>query len=430
MTLRKALILLRLSEFDTEEFIKKHPEIGIEKNYKDVLDEDISDDQFFSFFTLSNDEHLDQGCSSIHGHPYTVKLKPFCDRGPSPFGFLNHEEKEVSFPEGLSISKTNEDWKIKIRIGMIIKCDYDYDYGIVLAQTSNWCGRERVKDNRVFYFDKDEDFFIPKYSLVAYVEDFDDSNKVFHVTHIEEFENYGGESVMKQGIPYISESSSCDLIGIPHIFTSNKILYYYNVFYDTYLYHKYCYLRTLKKLPVPNDIIIAKKLKEIKQYVDEFDFNSVIKTYTIRKSGYLQRRCGRDDHFNITTYKTINSNDSYIQSIVPLGIERDYTLGSSSDEDYDILETVEMEKTIDKAKEEYTTSKHFEYLRNEYISSIIFIRKEKELMQQSIENNFNIHETLSELKSINSSNYKNKIIEYNSKLFVNQKKSINSLFNN
>ncbi len=410
MTLRKALILLRLNSFESEYFFKKHPEIGIKPDFQENLENEISNEQFFSMFTLSNDEHLDQGVCWFIGHYDNFKLKPFLDRGASPFGYINQRNNNTKIPKGISISETNGNWKIRIRIGMILKCKYDDNYGLLLAQTSNRRGREQLKDNRVLYFEKKLNFFIPKYILVAYIEDLNDSNKCYDVTNISEFENIGGEDAMRQGIPYFSENHT---IGIPHIFTPEKILYYYSVSDDIWLYHKYLYLNTLNSLSIPDKIRIAEKIDEIRNYVNTFDFLSVIETYQIHKSGYLQRRCGRDDHFNMTTYKTIDSKDIYIKSIVPLGVEKSYTLGSSSDEGYDILDTDEMNRVIAKAKQEYTTTKHFDFLRDDYMSSIIFINREKELTKNSIEYHFNIHKTLSELKTTNSENYEEIIKEYN-----------------
>ena len=418
MTLRCALILLRLSEFNATHLFEKYPEFKIGKKYHKKLDKEITDEQFFDLFLLCKNNNMDERPSYNSGHTFILRLKPLKRREPSSFGYLNHKEEEPVLSKDVVISETNEERKIIIRIGMILQCNEKDHFGILLAQRNNQYGRDRVEDNRVFYFDKENDTFMPRYSLVAYVEDIINPNKAYNIIDLNEFENisgYGGSpKAMRLGVPYISEQTAYDIIGIPHIYTSEKILYYYNIFYDTWLYHDYFYLRTLKRIVQPVLSEIINKLEVFRNYVEKFDFNSVIETYTSREYGYLQKRCGRDDHFNITKIRNIQNNDPYIRSIVLLDFEDNYFLGSSSDDDYDLINKEEIERVKKEAREKYSKSEHYEFLKKEYLSSIEYVRKEIASTWLAIESKFNIHAALCYLKPIDKDNYKVVVKEYNS----------------
>ena len=413
MTLRRALILLRLNDFDASLLVKKYPD-SIGDDIREILDVEITSEQFFDLFMACEDNNMDKRPSYLNGQYFNFRIKKYTDRGPSSFGYLNHNLWDDENSKDVKISETNGNYKIKIRIGMILQCFKEDNYGLLLAKRRNIYGNKYVKDDRIFYFDKEENTFLPRYALVAYVEDLENSNKVYHVIDLNEFENAGGESIMKHGIPYISESSSFDQIGIPHIYTSDEILYYYNIFYDIYLYHNYLYMNMLRKIALPDCFEKERKLISIKQYVDTFDFDSVINTFVSEEYGYLQYHRGSDDSFNVVNYRKIDSSDSYILSIIPHGLDEKYSLGSSSDKGYNKMNIEEMNSIKMRAKSIYSKSDHFDFLKKRYFSSLDYVCQEMANAQMNIESEFDIHETLSKIVLIECDDIIELVEKYNS----------------
>lgn len=414
MTLRRALILLRLTEFEASMLLKKYPEI-VGEDVHDMLDKEITDEQYFDLFIACRDNNLDKRPSFIHGHCFNFRIKKYTDRGPSSFGYLNHFLDDVNTKD-IRVSKTNVNNKIKIRIGMILQCFKEDSFGLLIAKRNNICGNEYVKDNRLFYFDKEEDSFLPRYALVAYVEDLENPNKAYHVIELSEFENAENDIVTTNGIPYIAESSSYNLIGIPHICKQKEIQYFYNIFFDIYIYHNYLYLNALNRLILPDCYEKKKRMDSIKQYVNKFDFGAVIDTFVSKDYGYLQHHRGSDDSFNTISYRIIDSSDSYILSIIPHGLDERYSLGSFDDKNYSITNSEEMASVIAKAKTIYSKDRHFGFLKKRYEAAIAYVRHERAIAQLNIESEFDIHESLCKLISLECDEIENIVKKYNSQL--------------
>ena len=415
MTLRRAFILLRLNDFEASLLVKKYPDI-VGKDIHEILDIEITNEQFFDLFIACKDNNVDKRPSYLNGQYFNFRIKEYTDREPSSFCYFYHNLWDDANSKDIKISETNEYYKIKIRIGMILQCFKEDKYGLLLAKRRNISGNEFVKDNKMLYFEKEENTCFPRYTLVAYVEDLENPNRVYHVIDLNEFENAGGEKVMRHGIPYISENSSYNKIGIPHIYTSDEIQYFCNIFYDIYLYHNYLYLSTLRQIVLPDCNEKAIKMGSIKQYVDTFDCNSVIDTFVSKEYGYLQHHRGSDDSYNIISYRTIDTYDSYILSIIPNGLNEKYSIGTSSDKNYDKINIEEMNSIKSKAKSHYSKSDHFEFLKNRYNSSLDYVRQEMAIAQMNIESEFDIHEALSKLVLIECDDIIDLVEKYNSKI--------------
>lgn len=177
MTLRRAFVLLRLNDFDASQLVKKYPNI-VGKDIYDILDTEITNEQFFDLFIACKENNEDRRPSYLNGQYFNFRIKKYTDRGSSSFGYLNHNLWEDANSRDVKISKTNGNYKIKIRIGMILQCFKEDNFGLLLAKRRNICDNDNVKDNRIFYFDKEEKTFLPRYTLVAYVEDLANSNRV------------------------------------------------------------------------------------------------------------------------------------------------------------------------------------------------------------------------------------------------------------
>ena len=408
MRLRKALILLRLDQFEAIEVFKQNQEIGLSEESINFLDTEITNEQYIKLLLTS-----------------TKNINDFYERRPPyMWGYMYHRNGNSITAESTKITQTNKynDYqKIHIRIGMIIRCNDGDKYGLLVAISSFFRMEKCIPDGRVFYFDKEKDFFVPRYHLVSYIEDISDPNCVNHIVDLFELENVTDEwQAMKDGVPFFYESSSFDLIGIPIEYTSEKVLYYYSVQERSFtlLYAYYLYYRALHYVVIPDYSEIENELCRIRNYVEAFDSKAVFDTYKVGEEGWLQHRCGRDDHFITEKYRIISSTDSYIHSLVPLGLDKSYRYGDSSDENYSMIDEEEINRIKTIANNTYTKESHYAFLKNEYINSIKHIIKEIACTRDSIERHFNIHQKLCDVQllGIDATNYKSLIAEYNHRI--------------
>ena len=72
----------------------------------------------------------------------------------------------------------------------------------------------------------------------------------------------------------------------------------------------------------------------------------------------------------MTSYKTIQTQDKYIHSLVELLHEENYCLGSNADEDYDIIDNELTDAGIKSAISNYSKEDHIAYLIADYYDEI------------------------------------------------------------
>ena len=162
----------------------------------------------------------------------------------------------------------------------------------------------------------------------------------------------------------------------------NDTVYYCHDLLDYYskkIYEGYKEQKSINWLGYPSLEEITATISKYKKYVRYFNFEKIISTYKVVKDGWFQCRPGRDDFFNITVTRTIDSSDPYIKSLVPLNEDTDYYTccgRGAGDDDYTILLEDEMKENINRAREIYSKDKHFAFLIDKYYKDI-FHRKEK-----------------------------------------------------
>ena len=114
----------------------------------------------------------------------------------------------------------------------------------------------------------------------------------------------------------------------------------------------------------------------------------IAKTYKVSKRGYFQYRPGRDDSFNMTTERTIETDDEYIRSLFHLGIEKDSyaCVGRGSEEEnYEEIDFEEIKENIDIARDNYSKEKHITYYLSKYFEEVHELKKEKQILQHDID---------------------------------------------
>jgi len=109
------------------------------------------------------------------------------------------------------------------------------------------------------------------------------------------------------------------------------------------------------------------EIVRLEKYINELDSTSIIRTFTIKKRGYLQSRVGKDDHFHYSTTRSVDSDDLYINHLLQTGGNSGYECTNSYEENYDYFDEKEAQKCIQEALSLYDKEGHLAFLLNRFI---------------------------------------------------------------
>lgn len=399
MKFSKALKLLRIWRDEAIELLQNHPELG---TFNEKEDFEISDEQYYLLY------------------------KNFSDWGECKVstynGYYNDEYNDI-VPE----EKYIRTQKQQIELGLILQCrdngKYAPEYfGVLIG----------FFGDKIYYFDKEADFDIPKYQLVTFIVDDNDPNKALYVTDIDKYEivSHEGNSfkrpdglycdltewnAMIRGIPFIGMSRHLSCLYFPAK-QEHTDLYYEKVLNDTYIdaLNLHYYSKALSFIPNLEVSDIKNKINSLKNYIDGFDYKKVIDSYRVFEDGYLQRRVGRDDYFNMTTTRTVETNDSYIKSLLPIGEESSYYALNSYEENYNYVneEATKEEKEI--ALKKYDRDEHLAFLLKEYIDGHYEVAQTLSEFDIRLKQIFNLEKFRSRVKALYFYQYyKSVVTRYN-----------------
>jgi len=271
----------------------------------------------------------------------------------------------------------------KIRIGVICQCNANKNFGWMysyLCYPYDY-GRKIHSSQMFFTFKKKNDFILQEGTLVAFISLDDAKGYAVNVIELKELPFYYSESSDDEKIklsilnmnPFwkISYRWRFDYCCINFPCKSNKLnetQMAYKVLHgkdkEIFMLLYQLHTSSFKTLTLEE---IYSKVHSIYCYVNSFSLEHVLDTYKCGESGHFQCRPGRDDSFNITHFKSINTDDNYIRSIIPLAKEEEsYACVGRSDEDYYILNEEDIEKGRCIARKSYTKEKHIAYLLNSF----------------------------------------------------------------
>lgn len=292
--------------------------------------------------------------------------------------------------------RTIKETKVKyhIQVGYVLKIKEQKS--IIIGRTSVWVGGSMFATKFIIcqYNLKNSKKALKEGDLVFFAvrDNCDEAIRVIGVDDITVAEDISVRTYRKEcGLYYTDEqydafmankfflSNSCAYCPVE---TKRDTVYYCHDILDFYsknLYEGYKELKSINWSGYPSLEEITVTITKYKKYVRYFNSEKIISTYKVVKDGWFQCRPGRDDHFNITITRTIDSSDPYIKSLVPLNEDKDYyaCVGrGAGDDDYTILLEGEMKENINKARENYSKDKHLAFLIDKYYKDI-FQRKEK-----------------------------------------------------
>lgn len=311
-----------------------------------------------------------------------------------------------------------------IQFGLLYHCLDWQDFGLISSAFGE----------KVFYFEKKPKVSFSYLALVAFVVSETDSSKAEHVTEIKiknssrvyflnkkdihEDGQYCGNqlnSLRQISEPVLVDIDSLDYIAL--VSENEESLFLYTHLLTSFQkYSLNLYKDKISNKPftgVDLDELIT-KLTELNKYISEFDEDKVINSYKIYKYGYLQRRLGRDDHFHYGTIKTIDSDDPFIKSILPVGEDCDHEATNSSEEEYGYYDEENAKICINEAKEIYNRNLHMGYLLKIYLDDYYYNDEDikYDYIAQNINELFGIRKVF-KFGCFGSDNYQNDVHRYN-----------------
>lgn len=288
----------------------------------------------------------------------------------------------------------------KLNVGLVWECEEDKDFGIVIGYRI-----EKISASvsckgfgpKLYYFKKDKSVVKYRYDIVIFLLTNKNALEVTEVVDISEYKFvfptsknfspsrradglYHHDNIweeIERGVPII-ESGDLKRMHLPKIISTDsqglpsRIELYEGLADENQelVINNYIDFKKHGGGEWPTNNQIKSKIKEIIAYVNSLDFEKIIHTYSVGKSGCLAKRVGRDDHFHMTSYKTIQTQDKYIHSLVELLHEENYCLGSNADEDYNIIDMELTDAGVKSAISNYSKEDHIAYLIADYYDEI------------------------------------------------------------
>lgn len=120
----------------------------------------------------------------------------------------------------------------------------------------------------------------------------------------------------------------------------------------------------------------AKFLADLRKYIDSYNYKKIINTYKIEERGYIKYRVGKDNMYIVTTRKSIQTSDLYIQSLLPLGTETDVYDCYGSENDYSCIDESSTKENISRALSLYNKEEHFAFLVSNFYNTYTAVKED------------------------------------------------------
>lgn len=293
-----------------------------------------------------------------------------------------------------------------VHIGLIAKCEKFDNYGLLFGFRKAPYGdsKQKAREHKIFYFEKDVDFKIEKNTLVSYLSyDYNTfspkAERVYPIEVLISHHDCGGTKrddgdfhdditwkLINEEKPFIDYYDRNCIIYYPTI--ENDICYiweglwgvgmYWNIEGDIYKMYDAIKNINYEGWPLLKETI--EKINEFKNYIDSVNANDIIDTYEVRKIEWCQSRPRKDyDFFHTDIISSLDSDDKYFQYLLPLVNDKGF-IEIPPGENYkykngDYLLEEETNVAKDKARLEYSKENHLAYLIRDFFGEA----NEKEL---------------------------------------------------
>ena len=303
----------------------------------------------------------------------------------------------------------------RIHLGLIARCKSGENYGLVYGFRETPQGNY---EHKLLYFQKKPDMEMNEHTLVSYLSyDFDgftplveyvfavfslivwhdafDKKRADYIYHDDKVWN-----MLDEGIPYLNYDDSDGLkycIYYP-IINGNICTVWRGRFCAGYkefrIYETMKELNNLNYQGWPSVEDVAEKIAQIKKYIESINAYEIIDTYRIEQINSYHSKPGGDDSYAECIYWKLQSDDDYLNFLLPTKDELTFFDGNAyrSDgykEGHFLLEE-ETIQAIDKAKRKYSKDKHMAFLIRDYFAAIEEKKEQSKKLKKTLFDEFDI----------------------------------------
>lgn len=334
----------------------------------------------------------------------------------------------------------------KIHLGLISRCKKGEKWGLIYGfRVPPYNGLSTIHENKLFYFEKELDTEMDEHTLVSYLSyDYNgftpevdyvypvSSLVLWHDQHKKERSDgiYHDDKVwqlINDGIPYFDYSYGRQYCIYYPIIKENICTIWRGLFgagiYMNREAHVYEMTRELDRLHYsgwPSIDDVSDEIAKIKVYLDSINAYEIIDTYRIEQRNIYHSKPGGDDSYAETTYWKLQSDDGFLNYLLPTKDELTFFDDNAYPSDgYTEGHFFLEEKTLQArniAKKEYSKEKHMAFLIRDYFTNIEEKKNRSGSLMEALYDEFDIEGTsdiVNEFRGDITDNIKTLINEYN-----------------
>lgn len=182
----------------------------------------------------------------------------------------------------------------------------------------------------------------------------------------------------KKGIPFFSISGAgSPCVCFPIEKNINKNIYImHSLGYSNYFFRLIQRTILIPRILYTDLHYEAKFLADLRKYIDSYNYKKIINTYKIEERGYIKYRVGKDNMYIVTTRKSIQTSDLYIQSLLPIGTETDVYDYYGSEHDYSFIDESSTKENRSRALSLYNKEEHFAFLVSNFYNTYTAVKED------------------------------------------------------
>lgn len=303
----------------------------------------------------------------------------------------------------------------RIHLGLIARCNRGENNGLVYGFREPPQGNY---EHKLLFFQKKPDMEMKEHTLVSYLSyDYNGFNPqveyvcsvfslmVWHDTYDKERADciYHDDKVwnmLDEGIPYLNYDDSNGLkfcIYYP-IINGNVCTVWRGRFCAGYkefrIYETMKELNDLNFQGWPSVEDVSEKIAQIIEYIESINAYEIIDTYRIEQRNTYHSKPGGDDSYAEHTYWKLQSDDGFLNYLLPTKDELTFFDGNAypSDgyKDGHFLLEEETIHAIDTAKKKYSKDKHIAFLIRDYFATIEEKKEQSIKLKKTLFDEFDI----------------------------------------
>lgn len=308
----------------------------------------------------------------------------------------------------------------KIHLGLVANCKKNDRYGLLYGiRNPPYNGKEQIYENKLFYFEKDEELEIAQNTLVSYLSyDYNGFTPQIEyvypvsslVVHEDTRDTYRADNIyhddetwrlINEGIPYFDYKPSRNYCIYYPMINDNECTIWRGLFgcgmnmeKEAVIYEMYKELNTLEHTGWPTLEETTDAIIKFKEQINSINAFEIIDTFEIMKIGRYISRPGRDDHYFEDLYQKLPNDDKFLSYLLPTKQENiffdDNAYPSDGYREGILLLDEETKYARERAKKEYSKEKHLAFLINDYFSEVQNEIKRAELLKKWIQEEFDV----------------------------------------